>query len=199
MPGTEERRPEVVVIAGPNGSGKSTFTWLAKPVGAYINADDIKRCGCSTDLEAAQMAERLRERMLAERRDFTFETVLSTERNLLLLRRAREQGYFVRGFYLLTSDAEINVLRVRSRAANGGHGVPEDKIRTRYSRALHLVPELVDVCDVLQILDNTDMPFRIFRKRKNDCDLWENAFWNERAIRGLTGISYSPSVPATGR
>ena len=189
MPRTEGRRPEVVVIAGPNGSGKSTFTWLAKPVGTYINADEIKRYGCCTDLEAAETAERLRERMLAERQDFTFETVFSTERNLQLLRRARAQGYFVRGFYLLTNDAEINVLRVRSRAANGGHGVPEDKIRTRYSRALHLVPALVEVCDVLQILDNTDLPFRIFRKRKADCDLWENAFWKEQAIRGLTGIS----------
>ena len=34
--------PEVVVFAGPNGSGKSTITRMAKVVGEYINADDIK-------------------------------------------------------------------------------------------------------------------------------------------------------------
>ena len=35
-------KPEVVVFAGPNGSGKSTITKMAKTVGVYINADDIK-------------------------------------------------------------------------------------------------------------------------------------------------------------
>ena len=35
--------PEVIVFAGPNGSGKSTITRLAKTIGKYINADDIKR------------------------------------------------------------------------------------------------------------------------------------------------------------
>ena len=35
--------PEVMVFAGPNGSGKSTITRMAKTVGIYINADDIKK------------------------------------------------------------------------------------------------------------------------------------------------------------
>lgn len=37
-------QPEVIVFAGPNGSGKSTITRMAKTVGEYINADDIKGC-----------------------------------------------------------------------------------------------------------------------------------------------------------
>ena len=91
--------PEVVVFAGPNGSGKTTITRMAKVVGDYINADDIKRTTLCSDLEAAVKAEELREKMIAKQRDFTFETVLSTERNLLL-RNAKAQGYFVRGIYM---------------------------------------------------------------------------------------------------
>ncbi len=45
--------PEVMVIAGPNGSGKSTITRMAKIVGEYINADEIKKANLCTDLEAA--------------------------------------------------------------------------------------------------------------------------------------------------
>ena len=82
--------PEVVVFAGPNGSGKTTITRLAKVVGIYINADDIKLSNHCSDLEAAQMAERLREKAVSEKEDFTFETVLSTDRNLNLLRKAKE-------------------------------------------------------------------------------------------------------------
>lgn len=90
------RLSEVIVFAGPNGSGKSTITQMAKVRGEYINADDIKRTTLCTELEAAVKAEELREYMIQSKKDFTFETVLSTERNLILLQRAKEQGYFVR-------------------------------------------------------------------------------------------------------
>ncbi len=43
--------PEVMVFAGPNGSGKSTITRMAKVVGQYINADDIKATTLCTDME----------------------------------------------------------------------------------------------------------------------------------------------------
>ena len=92
---TEEKKPEIIVFAGPNGSGKSTITKLAKVIDPYINADDIKRTIHCSDMEAALKAEELRETALSKQSDFTFETVLSTERNINLLKRAREQGYFI--------------------------------------------------------------------------------------------------------
>ena len=120
--------------------------------------------------------------------NFTFETVLSTERNLDLLRRAKEAGYFVRGIYVLTSDPYINIARVSARVALGGHDVPKDKILQRYDRALKLIPQLVEVCDILHIYDNTAEPFRIFKKRKNVFFRWCNDYWNNDAIEELTGI-----------
>ena len=41
-------KPEIMVFAGPNGSGESTITRMAKTVGVYINADDIKRTNLYT-------------------------------------------------------------------------------------------------------------------------------------------------------
>ncbi|MBR6173904.1 MAG: zeta toxin family protein [Eubacterium sp.] len=162
---------------------------MAKTVGEYINADDIKRTTLCTDIEAAQKAEELREKIISEKRDFTFETVLSTDRNLLLLKKAKEQGYFVRCIYVLTANADINVARVSARQAIGGHGVPEDKIRSRYSKALALIPQLVEVCDVLHVYDNTKEPFRIFKKRKDVYFHWENKYWDFEKISDLTGIN----------
>lgn len=181
--------PEVIVFAGPNGSGKTTITGMAKTVGEYINADDIKRTTLCTDIEAAQKAEELREKMISEKRDFTFETVMSTDRNLLLLKKAKEQGYFVRCIYVLTANADINVARVSARQAIGGHGVPEDKIRSRYSKALALIPQLIEVCDILHVYDNTKEPFRIFKKRKDVYFHWENKYWDFEKISDLTGIN----------
>lgn len=183
------RLPEVIIFAGPNGSGKSTITRMAKIGGEYINADDIKRATLCTDLEAAIKAEELRECMIVDRKDFTFETVLSTDRNLLLLQRAKEKGYFIRGIYVLTCNADINIARVNAREALGGHGVPEEKIRSRYDKALALIPRLVEVCDVLHIYDNTKEPFRIFKKRKDKYYHWNNQYWGNDDIERLSGIA----------
>ena len=149
--------PEVIAFAGPNGSGKSTIIRMAKTVGVYINADEIKKSNLCTDMEAAKMAEDLREKAIRNKQDFTFETVLSTRRNLDLLKKAKEQGYFVRCVYVLTADSHINVSRVRMREQSGGHGVPEDKIKSRYDKALALIPESV----LRQILDALEDVFKL--------------------------------------
>ncbi|MBU5458073.1 hypothetical protein KQI17_09680 [Oscillibacter sp. MSJ-31] len=156
----------------------------------YINADEIQKALCCTNLEAAQKAEELRESYLAAHRDFCFETVLSTDRNLKLLARAKESGYFIRCYYVLTADPEINVARVVSRVSDGGHDVPAEKIRSRYDKALALVKELIAVCDVCHIYDNSlSVPYRIFKKRKERC--WyctQRRLWHKGDIAALTGI-----------
>ena len=58
------RLPEIIVFARPNGSGKTTITRMARTIGVYINADDIKRSSLCSDLEAAVKAEELREEIV---------------------------------------------------------------------------------------------------------------------------------------
>ena len=59
-----DKKPEIIVFAGPNGSGKTTVTMLAKIIQPYINADEIKKNLLCEDLEAAKIAEGLREKEL---------------------------------------------------------------------------------------------------------------------------------------
>jgi len=185
-----QKKPEIIAFAGPNGSGKSTFTEILRPPQMeYINADEIKKNLKCDDLEAAQIAERQREEYLSGKRAFCFETVLSTSRNLELLKRAREKGYFIRCYYVLTIDPLINVYRVKARVASGGHDVPVEKIHARYNRAMTLVPKVVAVSDICHIYDNSEEePFRIFKKRKNVCFYDECDDWQREKIEALTGI-----------
>lgn len=178
----------MLVFAGPNGSGKTTLKNSISTVGAYVNADDLKKEYNLTDLEAAQTADALRNKLLDKEEDFSFETVLSTERNLLLMQKAKARGYKIKCVYVLTCDENINVLRVRERRMSGGHDVPEDKIRKRYHRALALLPKVIDACDDIIIYDNTDTPQKIFSKREGRAEIYPDKYWPEPAIRELLGM-----------
>ena len=183
------KKPEIVVFAGPNGSGKSTFTELLRPLFDYINADEIKknlRCG---DLEAAKLAEAQREEHLAKGQNFCFETVLSTRRNLDLLKRAKQKGYFIRCYYVLTMNPLINVYRIKSRVLLGGHDVPKDKILARYKGCLELMKEVIGVSDICHIYDNSNQPIRIFKKRKTECYYDDSSEWDKERIINFTGIA----------
>lgn len=72
----KNRLPEIIIFAGPNGSGKTTITRMARTIGVYINADDIKRSSLCSDLEAAVKAEELREEMIEKGEDFTWNSAL---------------------------------------------------------------------------------------------------------------------------
>lgn len=180
------KRPEIIVFAGPNGSGKTMVTQLANIIPPYINADDIQKALNCTNMEAAIKADELRRQCIEKGESFTFETVLSTDRNLKLLQFAKEKGYFIRCVYVLTVDPRVNVLRVQSRVANGGHSVPQNKIIARYKRGVKLIPQLLDVCDICHIYDNTIKPTRIFKKHKENNFYWENMLWTKDKIEKLT-------------
>ena len=156
-------RPRLTVIAGPNGSGKSTLTdYLIKSgvdFGSYINADAISRekglTGHQGALEAQSIAESLRNEFLLRRVDFSFETVMSHPGKIEFIRRARQEGYHVTLFFVATGDPHLNVERVHTRVAMGGHDVPEDRIVARYWRSIALLPEALAAANNTVVFDNS--------------------------------------------
>ena len=187
--------PRLLVFAGPNGSGKSTITGKIKTVGKYVNADEIKKQLDCSDIEAAKIAEATREYLLKNNEDFTFETVLSTTRNIDLMERAKEAGYDVACVYILTKDPKINISRIENRVKSGGHNVPEEKVRERFIKALRLLPKLFTVCDEIYVFDNsTDTPAgsgNLIAERKGTCiSVFPNDIWDIAMITSLIDGDY---------
>lgn len=64
------------------------------------------------------------------------------------------------------------------------------RLFARYDKALRLVKDVIRVCDICHIYDNSDSsPFRIFKKRKECIYFDECDDWYFEDIRDLTGIS----------
>ena len=109
----------------------------------YINADEIKKNLKCSDLEVAQLAEKQREEHIDQMSEFCFETVLSTERNLRLLEKAKEKGYFIRCYYILTADPAINIWRVKSRVDSGGCAYSYTSLTNQLAQAIY---SLILIC-----------------------------------------------------
>lgn len=179
-------KPRILVFAGPNGSGKSTVTKAIPIVGVYVNADVIKKMDGCSDLEAAQKAESIRKYLLNKKMDFTFETVLSTERNLQLLEEAKQAGYVIRAVFVLTRDASINIERVKNRVAAGGHDVPCEKIKSRYDKSLKNFASLSRIADHTTAVDNTgESPDIICEIKDGAATITPNQYWSKGDILQL--------------
>lgn len=181
----QNRKPMLLVLAGPNGSGKSTITTFFEKVGKYTNADDIVATTGMDNMDAAILADKMRYESINKKEDFTFETVLSSEYKLDILRKAKEEGYFIKCVFVLTIDPQINIARIGSRVAAGGHNVEGSKVINRYYKSIENIKKLLEICDIMHIYDNTETPKRIIRKHKDDLSIYPNEYWSEKDILEL--------------
>ncbi len=117
---------------------------------------------------ATVIADFLREKLLEKRVSFTFETVMSDKSKVRLLEKARGVGYRTYLYYVATRDVEINVARCITRVKQGGHFVPENKIRERYTRSLDLLVDAIRASDRAYLWDNSDVAV-LFAEFENGC------------------------------
>jgi len=104
---------------------------------------------------AADIAEFIRQNLLANGISFTYETVMSHAGKLLFLQQARENGYRVYLYFIATEDPEINISRVNVRVAQNGHFVDADIIKNRYYKSLKHLKEAIQKSNRAYIWDNS--------------------------------------------
>ncbi len=110
---------------------------------------------------AAFVATYIREYLLDSGVSFSFETVLSHPSKLNFMEEAHRKGYRVYLYYVSTQSADINIGRVHTRALEGGHDVPECKIRERYVRSLQNLYQAVKHSDRAYLFDNSGKHFEL--------------------------------------
>ena len=104
---------------------------------------------------ASVVSDFLRQALLAARRSFTFETVMSSPDKVDFLKQAQGVGFRTYLYYVATEDPEINISRVENRVRQGGHPVPKDKIVERYFRSLGLLFEAIRHTNRAYLFDNS--------------------------------------------
>lgn len=181
--------PMVAVLAGINGAGKTTTALpiLTASLGirVFVNADTIARGLNALDVESeAVKAGRLMlahlDELATARRSFAFETTLSARTYAPRLEALRAAGYASHLFYFWLKSPEVAIQRVAERVRSGGHHIPDETIRRRYSRSVRNFLELYrPIVTTWTVYDNTDKEPRVlalyngYYETVVDQDRWE--------------------------
>jgi predicted ABC-type ATPase len=154
--------PVVTVVAGPNGAGKSTIIneFAIEGIGNLLDTDAIAKALNPNDpLQAAFLAgreviERTR-KYIENRESFVLETTLSGNAAVSAMRSAKAAGFVTNLVYVYLDAPELSMKRVRERAAQGGHFVPDDDVLRRYRRSLFHLSQALPLADRAVVLDNS--------------------------------------------
>lgn len=161
-------RPKLWIVAGPNGSGKSSVytdtdiedfggsVWIINPDLLTARIATVERLGPrAANVAAVTRIHAWLDASIAAYQTIGVETVLSTGKYRELVLKARRNGFEIRLIYVLLRSVDLNIERVKLRAAKGGHHVPATKIRARRLRSLGQLPWFLRHADQAWIFDNS--------------------------------------------
>ena len=158
------------IIGGVNGVGKSSLTGVLKSrlddLGVIIDVDKMVWQHGGDPLAGGKAALQKIADCLDKGICFTQETTLSGHRTEKTLRQARERGYFVRLYYIGLDTAEDCISRVANRVSKGGHDIPSEDVRRRFSERIAALSAVLSYCDEATFFDN-DNGFRQVGEYRN--------------------------------
>jgi len=161
-------QPKLVMICGPNGAGKSTLTERVRQkyldILILIDPDKIAKDQNVSSIEAGRITSTLIKDSIAKKHSFFRESTLSSNSDFLMLRDAKANGFEVHLTYVGIFDVETTIKRVKRRHQKGGHDVPEDDIRRRYTRSLENLPKAIKLADRAEIIDNSFKNYQTIAK-----------------------------------
>lgn len=146
------------IVGGVNGVGKSSFTGVLKSqtteLGVIVDVDRITARSGGSAVQGGRAAVRLIEDCIAQGISFTQETTLSGHRIPKTARRLREQGYYIRLYYIGLDTAEESQRRIANRVARGGHDIADEDVERRFANRWTALARVLPYCDEAAFYDN---------------------------------------------
>jgi predicted ABC-type ATPase len=175
---TSSKRPTFWIVAGPNGSGKSSLygnseieafdqsVWIINPDLLTARIQDVEGLSLErANLEAVVRIEAWLEASIHAHQTVGVETVLSTDKYRRLVIEAKRRAFEFRLIFVMLASPDLNVKRVRIRVLEGGHDVPEEKIRERWGKSIRQLPWFPDQADQAAIFDNSGTAPRLIGRK----------------------------------
>lgn len=159
-------QPIIHVLAGVNGAGKSSIgegifrsknskVFNPDTIAAKIRALHPDITPTLANAHAWQIGKSLLEQAIAEGKDYRFETTLGGRSIAHLLEKAAQGGHRLHIWFCGLESPELHLRRVRARVQQGGHDIPEAKIRERWNGSRENLIRLLPHIHHLRVYDNS--------------------------------------------
>lgn len=154
------------IFAGVNGAVKTSIYksiyYNENKNEKRINTDEmVARVGSWKDnnlqMKCAREAVKLIKHYILEGVSFNQETTLSGKSIIKNIKFAKANGFYIVMNYLGVENPEVAKERVKIRVSKGGHGIPDKDIERRYYDSLNNLNNVIEMCDEVNIYDNTDV------------------------------------------
>jgi predicted ABC-type ATPase len=116
---------------------------------------------------AAFLTDFFRFYLIQQQQSITTETVFSHESKLHFVKDVKKKKYKTYLYFIATSSPDINIKRVNSRVFKGGHSVPQEKLKSRYSKSILLLKKTIPVFDRVYIFDNSGKEIQLIASYNN--------------------------------
>ena len=172
------------IFAGVNGAGKTSIYesiyYNENKNEKRVNTDEmVARIGSWKDdnlqMRCAREAVKLIKKYIIEGISFNQETTLSGKSITNNIKLAKENGFYIIVNYIGVENPEIAKERVRIRVRKGGHGIPDEDIDRRYYDSIKNLERIIEICDEVNIYDNTEI-FKEIINFKNGSLVWKEKY-----------------------
>ncbi len=141
---------------------------------------------------------------------FAFETVFSyfqhqpdgtIKSKIEVIRKLQERNYRVILLFVGLANVDLSILRVSTRRSQGGHDVPESKLRNRFPRTQQAIRMASEVADVTLMFDNSrgiDSAFTLVRAQRKETLLYDcrdRNFKTDPELIAIAGMWLANTAP----
>ena len=187
--------PTYTIFAGVNGAGKTSIYksiyYNENKNEKRINTDEmVARIGSWKDnnlqMKCAREAVKLIKQYILEGISFNQETTLSGRSIIKNIKFAKENGFYIVMNYIGLENPELAKERVKIRVSKGGHGIPDKDIERRYYDSLKNLNDVIEICDEVNIYDNTEVLREVIYLKKGKV-IWRDKKipnWSKNILQG---------------
>lgn len=158
------------IIGGVNGTGKSSFTGVMKSgvtdLGVIVDVDKLTVSAGGNPLDGGRIALQKIHDCLDKGICFTQESTLSGGFVPKTARKAQDMGYYVRLYYIGLDSVEESLQRIANRVERGGHDIPAEDVKRRFSERWKALAAVLPYCDEAVFYDN-DNGFQVVAAYRN--------------------------------
>lgn len=136
-------------------------------MGHIIDPDELARKNNGNNTLAGKAAVNEIKNCLSKNITFTQETTLSGKTVLNTIRQARKQGYYIILYYIGLNSSEESISRIDNRVKKGGHYIPSDTVKRRFSNRFKALKAVLDYCDEVIFYDNENGFIKVAEIKNN--------------------------------